>query len=137
MGGTILFHGLNVRPGKPTIFARLWDKAVFGLPGHPVSCAMVVIRFVLPFLSRLKGEKSRGPRWSVTGRLATNVPSTYGIEEYVRVNVVSGPDGVTVEPIFAKSAVISTLSMADGYVVIPEGKEGLEVGEEVEVLPFG
>ncbi len=137
LGGTILFHGLNVRPGKPTIFARLWDKAVFGLPGHPVSCAMVVIRFVLPFLSRLKGEKSRGPRWSVTGRLATNVPSTYGIEEYVRVNVVSGPDGVTVEPIFAKSAVISTLSMADGYVVIPEGKEGLEVGEEVEVLPFG
>lgn len=137
LGGRIIFHGLNIRPGKPTIFATLWDKAVFGLPGHPVSCAMVVVRFVLPFLSRLKGEKAQGPRWAVRGRLATNVPSTYGIEEYVRVNVSAAPDGVSVMPIFAKSAVISTLSKADGYVIIPEGKEGLEAGEEVEVLPFG
>jgi molybdopterin molybdotransferase len=137
LGGRIIFHGLNIRPGKPTIFASLWDKAVFGLPGHPVSCAMVVVRFVLPFLSRLKGEKPQGPQWGVRGRLATNVPSTYGIEEYVRVNVSAAPDGVSVTPIFAKSAVISTLSKADGYMIIPEGKEGLEAGEEVEVLPFG
>ena len=63
------------------------------------------------------------------------MPSTYGIEEYVRVNVSRGTAS-TVTPIFAKSAVISTLSRADGYVVIPEGKEGLEAGEEVEVLPL-
>ena len=137
LGGRIVFHGLNIRPGKPTIFAELWDTAVFGLPGHPVSCAMVVVRFVLPFLSRLRGERAQAPRWSLRGLLETNVPSTYGIEEYVRVNVSDGPEGLSVTPIFAKSAVISTLSKADGYVVIPEGKEGLEAGEEVEVLPFG
>ena len=57
LGGKVLFHGLNIKPGKPTIFAALWEKPVFGLPGHPVSCAMVVLRFVQPLLARLKGEK--------------------------------------------------------------------------------
>ena len=61
LGGKVIFHGLNIKPGKPTIFAPLWEKAVFGLPGHPVSCAMVVIRFVLPFFRGSK-EKSRKGR---------------------------------------------------------------------------
>jgi molybdopterin molybdotransferase len=137
LGGRILFHGLNIRPGKPTLFASLWGSGVFGLPGHPVSCAMVVLRFVLPFLERLKGEKTPGVKWIVKGLLTTNIPSAYGIEEYVRVNVSIKEDLASVTPIFAKSAVISTLSRAEGYVVVPEGKEGLETGEEVEVLPLG
>ena len=48
LGGEIIFHGINVKPGKPTIFGRLFGKPIFGLPGHPVSCAMVTVRFVLP-----------------------------------------------------------------------------------------
>ena len=67
LGGKVLFHGLNIRPGKPTIFATLWGKPVFGLPGHPVSCAMVVLRFVLPLLARLKGETGADPLVSHEG----------------------------------------------------------------------
>ena len=89
LGGEIIFHGINIRPGKPTIFGRLFGKPIFGLPGHPVSCAMVTVRFVVPLLKRMAGEKSEYSMVS-TGRLTTNVPSSYGIEEYVRVRVVKG-----------------------------------------------
>jgi molybdopterin molybdotransferase len=136
LGGRIVFHGLNIKPGKPTIFATLWGKPVFGLPGHPVSCAMVVVRFVFPLTNRLKGTVSTNPFSVIRGRLTTNIPSSYGIEEYVRVTVHKEANGVTVSPIFAKSSVISMLSKADGYMVVDEGKEGLEAGEEVEVYAF-
>jgi molybdopterin molybdotransferase len=136
LGGTVLFHGLKIKPGKPTIFATLWGKPVFGLPGHPVSCAMVFLRFVLPMVDRLRGRVLKGGLNPVRGRLSTNVPSSYGIEEYVRATVEEGEDSLVVKPIFAKSSVISMLSKADGYFIVPEGKEGFEAGEEVEVFPF-
>ncbi len=136
LGGRVLFHGINIRPGKPTILAVLWGKPVFGLPGHPVSCAMVVLRFVLPLAERLKGEtRTTGP-CVIRGALATNVPSSYGVEEYVRVTVERDGSAFIVTPVFAKSSVISTLSKADGYFVVPEGTEGLEAGVEVEVHPL-
>ena len=58
LGGEIIFHGINVKPGKPTIFGRIFGKPIFGLPGHPVSCAMVTVRFVLPLVRRLTGRPS-------------------------------------------------------------------------------
>jgi molybdopterin molybdotransferase len=137
LGGKTLFHGLNIKPGKPTVFASLWDKPVFGLPGHPVSCAMVVLRFVLPLAARLRGEKGEVFPRTQAGTLSTNVPSTYGIEEYVRVTVARQGNRTSVTPLFAKSSVISTLSRADGYIIVRAGKEGLEAGEEVEVYPLG
>ena len=135
LGGKILFHGVNIKPGKPVIFGVLWDKPVFGLPGHPVSCIMVVIRFVLPLLMKLKGELQTGTR-NIKGKLATNVPSSYGIEEYIMVTIKSTDEGYAISPLFAKSSVISSLAQAAGYIVVPEGLEGYEKGEEVEVHPF-
>ncbi len=136
LGGNVLFHGINVRPGKPTIFGKLWNKPVFGLPGHPVSCSLILIRFVFPILSALRGETG-SDQCMVKGRLEANVPSSYGIEEYVRVKVSYVEGGCAVAPLYAKSSVISMLAKADGYIVVPEGSEGLEAGEEVEVCTFG
>ena len=136
LGGEVLFHGISIRPGKPTIFATLWGKPVFGLPGHPVSCSMVVLRFVLPLIRRMKGETGPIRSCATRGILGTNVPSSYGVEEYVRVKVERQEGSLVVMPIFAKSSVISTLSKADGFFVIPEGAEGLEAGVEVEVYPL-
>lgn len=136
LGGEILFHGINIKPGKPTIFARLGNKPVFGLPGHPVSCSMVVIRFVSSLIRRMKGDT--GPDIpALSGILAINIPSSYGVEEYVRVNVHNTGETVSVTPLFGKSSVVSTLSKADGYVVVAEGREGLEQGETVEVHLLG
>ncbi len=135
LGGKILFHGINIKPGKPVIFGTLHNKPFFGLPGHPVSSIMVMIRFVLPMIKRLKGETQIDCRY-VIGRLETNVPSSYGIEEYVRASVRFTDSGCTVTPVFAKSSVISSLAKASGYIIVPEGMEGYEKGEEVEVYPF-
>jgi len=136
LGGNILFHGVNIKPGKPVIFGTLWDKPIFGLPGHPVSCILVVIRFVMPLISKLKGETTTSVN-KIKGVLATNVPSSYGIEEYVRVTVKYDGEVFTIHPLFAKSSVISSLSRASGYIVVPEGLEGYEKEEEVEVHLFG
>ncbi len=135
LGGKILFHGVNIKPGKPTIFSKLWEKPVFGLPGHPISCIMATIRFVIPLLQRLKGQEMEEKR-GIKGLLTTNIPSSYGIEEYVRVSVktINGTHYTT--PIFAKSSVISSLAHAWGYIIIPESMEGLEKDEEVEVYSF-
>jgi molybdopterin molybdotransferase len=135
LGGEILYHGVNIKPGKPMVFGNLWGKPIFGLPGHPVSCMMAVIQFVLPLVRRLEGEvKTDGQR--ATGVLTTNIPSSYGIEEYVRVLISYDNNGCQVTPIFAKSSVISSLSQASGYIIIPEGKEGFERGDEVVAYYF-
>jgi molybdopterin molybdotransferase len=136
LGGKILFHGINVKPGKPTIFGTLWGKPVFGLPGHPVSCSLIVLRFVFPLLTLLSGEGQPKLR-TVKARLDVNVASSYGIEEYVRVRLSVVNSDYVVEPLFAKSSVISMLAAADGYIIVPEGAEGLEQGEEVEVYTLG
>ncbi|MCX8022686.1 MAG: molybdopterin molybdotransferase MoeA [Syntrophorhabdaceae bacterium] len=136
LGGKIMIHGINIKPGKPVIFGSLWDRCVFGLPGHPVSCIMVVVRFVLPLVSRLKGEGEGKEKLPVTGILTTNIPSIYGVEEYVRVSIERIDRTIYVTPNFSKTSVISSLAESDGYVVIPEEQEGLEKGEVVEVHPF-
>ncbi len=135
LGGSILFHGVNIKPGKPIIFGKLWDKPIFGLPGHPNSCIMAAIKFVLPILQRLKGEPMQDKK-GIASLLTTNIPSSYGIEEYARVSVeiVNGVSYAT--PIFAKSSVISSLARASGYIIIPESTEGFEKDEEVEVYSF-
>ena len=132
LGGLIIFHGINIKPGKPTIFGKLFGKPVFGLPGHPGSCVMVTVRFVLTLVRRLQGEIFHTEK-TVSGTLTTNVPSSYGIEEYTRVTLEKTDESCLVTPIFSKSAVISPLAYADGYIIVPEGTEGLEKGETVEV----
>jgi molybdopterin molybdotransferase len=136
LGGTVLFHGINIRPGKPTIYGRLQNKPVFGLPGHPISCAMVVIRFVLPLIRASQGLNPRSePVYSAT--LSANVPSTPGIEEYVAVTLEKIPAGYSASPVFTKSSALSSLREASGYIIVPHGREGLDEGEPVEVFHLG
>ena len=135
IGGSILFHGINIKPGKPTIFGELRGKPLFGLPGHPASCVLATVRFVLPLLARLAGESDYRPL-TVQARLTTNIPSSYGFEEFVRVKLEAEAGRLLATPVFSKSAVISSLSGASGYVIVPDGREGLETDEEVEVYLF-
>ncbi|MDR2018781.1 MAG: molybdopterin molybdotransferase MoeA [Syntrophobacterales bacterium] len=135
IGGSILFHGVNIKPGKPTIFGEFEGKSLFGLPGHPASCVLATVRFVLPLLARLAGERDYRPL-TANARLSTNIPSSYGIEEFVRVRLENTEGRLEAAPVFSKSAVISSLAMASGYVIVPDGREGLETGEEVKVYLF-
>jgi len=124
----VLFHGVHIKPGKPTIFAIIDGKPVLGLPGHPVSSFISSFLFALPAARKLEGKNEFLPhpsRWVKAGR---NIPSQNGREEWIRVKM----DGNYAIPIFSESAIISSLVKADGLVKIPLEKEGVHEGEEVE-----
>jgi len=113
----------------------LQDKPVFGLPGHPASCAMVMLQFVFPMLWKLEGKKERY-RQRIQGALTSNIPSSIGIEEYVRVEIKEQGGTYYITPLFTKSSVISSFVKASGYIVVPQEKEGYEKDELVEVYLF-
>ena len=129
----VLVHGVNVRPGKPTILAVCDGKAVIGLPGNPVSALVIAGLFVVPVMERLMGFKRRSPRPSVPAALLTNIPSQAGREDWIAVRLVSGETGWQAEPIFAKSNLIFSLARADGLVCIPPDATGFAAGETVTV----
>ena len=135
----IVFHGISVAPGKPTILARALDKPVVGLPGHPVSALVIFDLFGAPLLRIVGGESADtafAPRAMTRARLAQNVASQPGREDYVRVRLAER-DGVRIaQPLPGKSGAIFNLVSADGLVCIPASAEGIDEGVEVEVRLF-
>jgi molybdopterin molybdotransferase len=132
-------HGVNIRPGKPTILAVCDNKAVIGLPGNPVSAMVIAGLFVVPVIEQLLGVKVERPRKSCLARLTLNIPSQAGREDWVTVKLrpsagrsEQGDDWLA-DPIFAKSNLIFSLAAADGLVRIPADVTGLEAGERVHV----
>ncbi len=136
----VIVHGVAVKPGKPTILGLAAGdppRPVFGLPGHPASAMVIFDLFVRPVLRRLAGLAAEGgPAPVVRVRLAENVASSPAREEYVRVRLAVGPDGLRAHPVLGKSGLITTLVQADGLLRVPLGRQGYEAGDEVEVLPF-
>ncbi len=137
----VLVHGVNVRPGKPTILAVCKDKAVIGLPGNPVSALVIAGLFVVPVIEKMLGLKGQCFRPAVQARLTINVPSQAGREDWVAVRLrpeastpAQEPDGSWLaEPVFARSNLIFSLVSADGLIRIPPDATGLSAGEMVSV----
>jgi molybdopterin molybdotransferase len=136
----VLVHGVEVRPGKPTILAACTiegkTKAIVGLPGNPVSALVIARLFVVPIIERLIGLNQDRVLAQVRARLSLNLPSQAGREDWIPVRLVREPGGYVAEPIFGKSNLIFTLARADGMFRIPPEATGLSAGEEVEVLFF-
>ncbi len=132
----VLVHGVSLKPGKPTILAVCGDKAVFGLPGNPVSCMVTYDLFVAPTLAYLSGAAAP-PSRVVTARLTRNIASATGREDYIQVRLDRRTDGgLDAVPIFGKSNLIFTLVRADGMLKIPLDAGGLSAGAQVEVVLF-
>ncbi len=132
----VLVHGVSLRPGKPTILAVANGKPVFGLPGNPVSCMVTFDLFVAPTLARLSGLVGPPPRQLVRARLAHNIPSAAGREDYVQVRVERRDGEPWAVPVFGKSNLIYTLVRSDGMVKVELDQGGLREGEWVEVILF-
>jgi molybdopterin molybdotransferase len=125
-------HGLAFRPGKPTLLAECGGVPVIGLPGNPRS-ALVVFRLIgMPIVRLVGGCTDPPPEPSVRARLARNLPSAAGRLDVVQVRL----DGDNAEPLFGSSSLLSILTAADGFVVVPEAATGLAVGSEVEVMLY-
>lgn len=131
----VLVHGVAIKPGKPTIVAKARDKAIFGLPGHPASCVISFKAIVEPFIKEilLKTNEVNPPLMAKSG-FKMHVSS--GRDVFFMVKVDQGPEGLIVYPVQGKSGMVSLFSMADGYIVIPMEKEGIEVGEKVSLRMF-
>jgi molybdopterin molybdotransferase len=125
-------HGIALRPGKPTLLADCGGVPVIGLPGNPRS-ALVVFGLVGMPVVRLVGGVTHPPAEASTrARLERDVPSAAGRLDIVQVAV---RDGVA-SPLFGASALLSILSAADGYVVVPDEATGLQAGTEVDVTLY-
>jgi molybdopterin molybdotransferase len=151
----VIVHGINTRPGKPTILGVCSGKAVIGLPGNPVSALVNGYLFVKPVIEKLLGlpydilTGSIGYP-SVLARLTVNLPSQAGREDWWPVKLIPDPipgdifsdknrrselmDNWQAVPIFGKSNLIFTLVAADGLLRISSEVTGLSEGERVEVI---
>jgi molybdopterin molybdotransferase len=130
----VLVHGVNVRPGKPTILAACDGKPVVGLPGNPVSALVIAQLFIVPLMDTLLDLPPFQPQPNLLARLTLNVPSQTGREDWIAVRLIEQSGRLHAEPIFGKSNLIFTLVRADGLVHIPAAATGLNAGEMVEVL---
>lgn len=132
--GALLFHGLAVKPGKPTFAADVNGKPVLGLPGHPAAAFMVFRLLALPLLASIMG--SRKQEIVIQAFLSVNVPSNHGREEFVPVTISQDADKYLAAPVAVKSGLISILSQANGYIRIPRDTEGLALGTQTAVYLF-
>lgn len=139
-GAEVLFHGIAIAPGKPTLLARAGRTAILGVPGNPASAAVVFTLFGRTLIRLREGEhlgRILLTRPRVRARVLQPIASTPGREDYVRVRLEpgAGGDGLPVAvPQRGNSGAISTIARADGLLRIPRSVEGFEAGAEVEVL---
>ncbi len=128
----ILVHGVSVKPGKPTILALCGGKPVFGLPGNPVSAMVIYDLFVAPAIRLLLGA-APAAKTQVPARLARNVASATGREDYVQVRLETREGERWAVPVFGKSNLIYTLIRSDGVIRIPLDSNGVAQGSWVTV----
>lgn len=129
--GNLLFHGIAIKPGKPTGFGIVANKPVFALPGYPTSCLSNAHMLLVPMLRRL-ARLAPQLRRTISLPLARKVSSAAGRHQFYTVRI---EDGRAV-PAFKASGDITSMSRADGYIEIAAELEAVEAGTMVEVTLF-
>jgi len=129
--GEVLFHGIQIKPGKPTIFAILQGKPLFGMPGYPTSCLINTYLLLLPAVRKMAHLPPRTGE-TVEARLSRRVPGSVGRRQFLTVKI----EGSEAVPVFKESGAITSIAEADGYIEIAENIDLLEKGEPVTVTLF-
>lgn len=129
--GKLLFHGIAVKPGKPTLCGIVNGKMVIGMPGYPTSCLTNGYGLLIPILRKMARLPPVVPR-KIRARMARRITSTIGRFQFLPVKLEKGK----AIPVFKESGAITSMSLADGYIEIPENVDLVEKGEEVEVILF-
>ena len=129
--GDVLFHGIAVKPGKPTVFGRIGNTPVLGMPGYPTSCLSNAYLLLIPLLRRLAHLPAYTCR-TVSVPAGQRFVSTTGRHQFYTVRIVDA----AAMPAFKASGDITSMSQADGYIEIPAQTDIVEKGEMVEVKLF-
>lgn len=128
--GEVIFHGIALKPGKPTLFGRVGELNVLGLPGYPTSCLTNAYALLVPAIRRM----ARLPHETrqVQAKLAERIVSTIGRHHLYTVRLENG----LAFPAFKESGAITSMSSASGWVDIPQNTEFMERGSRVTVNLF-
>ena len=129
--GEMVFHGIAVRPGKPTAFAAVRGTPFFGMPGNPTSCLSNAYILLVPFLRALARLPPHAPR-TVRVPLGRRIASAVNRHQFYTVALEHG----VAQPAFKGSGDITSLSRADGYIEIPADQSVVEEGAVVTVTLF-
>ena len=142
--GTLLVHGVAVRPGHPVILGTLHRNPgsvssgvspvtpIIGVPGYPVSAALTIDIFVEPLIAQWLGRRPKELPIEIA-TLTRKIVSPPGDDDYVRVAVGKIGDKLLAAPLSRGAGVITSLVQADGLALIPRGTQGMEAGEQVRV----
>jgi molybdopterin molybdotransferase len=129
--GEMIFHGISVKPGKPTAFARIGRALFLGMPGNPTSCLSNAYLLLVPILRKMARLRAWEPR-TVTVPLARRIASPNDRHQFYSVRVVDGQ----AEAAFKGSGDITSMANADGYIEIAAGTAVIEAGTRVKVVLF-
>jgi len=131
--GEVLVHGVALKPGHPVALGIVEGTPVVMLPGYPVACIVNAVQFLRPILKRA-GNMPVPSHPTVEARLERKISSEPGTRTFARVRLTETEDGRVAEPTRASgSGVLSSVALADGWVVVPEEREGYDAGETVTV----
>ena len=126
--GEVVFHGVAIKPGKPTLFGVVGEQIVWGMPGYPTACLSNAYILLAPVLRRM-ARLSELPPITMEATMSNRVTSTTGRTQFLTVKI---HDGHAV-PAFKESGAITSMAFADGYIVIPSDVDLVEKGEKVIV----
>jgi len=129
--GELLFHGIQIKPGKPTLFGLVKGKPIFGMPGYPTSCLSNAYVFLVPAVRKMARLPPKRPR-TVKAKMGARIVSASGREQFLTVKIKSG----VAYPVFKASGDITSLADADGYIILPVNLDVIEKGEEVTITLF-
>jgi putative molybdopterin biosynthesis protein len=132
--GEIIFHGVNIMPGKPIIAAKMKEIPVLGLPGYPLSAWIDNQLFIRELVSQLQGVEAAAFN-QIEAKVKRKVPSDIGLEEFLRVNLILEAEGdYAAVPLKRGSSAMESILKADGIMRIAENKEGLHPGDRAPVI---
>jgi molybdopterin molybdotransferase len=129
--GEVIFHGIQVKPGKPTLFALVEGKPVFGMPGYPTSCLSNAYLLLVPAIRQMARLPPK-VETTVKAQLAKRVISSSGRMQFLTVKLKNG----IAYPAFKQSGAITSMAEADGYIILPIDIDVVEKDEEVMVFLF-
>jgi molybdopterin molybdotransferase len=132
----MIVHGISLKPGKPTGLAIVNDKIIISLSGYPIAAIVGFEALVKPILTRFQGSYEM-PVPKIKAKMVRRVASTLGERNYVRVRVETSDGDFVASPVRMKgSGILSSMIRANGFLIIPEDREGVDEGEEVEIQLF-
>ena len=127
--GEVIFHGVTVKPGKPTLLGKVGDKLVLGMPGYPTSCLTVASVLLMPMIRKMSRTENNISSNLVEATLSETVTSKPGSHQVIPVKITDG----YAKTVFKGSSVITSMSNADGYIEMPTGISEIKAGEKIIV----